>query len=231
MCQFLPNGTQVGIKPPAASAFPGLGPFLFGRCGDFHPQSSSRSRSTASLAGFFDLSHTFDGPLRYGESSRFETMPSRPNQHSSLAWRLRAAGEGGHRNIKAQRAVGRSFGAVGHSIRRRNVSAHSRDRNVSAHSHDRKVSARSPDRKVSAGHRDVWASWRLFQRPHGMVRLVVEYFAASTPRFCPRRESARRTAAKHPACRPSVVLRFLDTPANTPHFEQRCCNRSKSQSS
>ena len=28
--------------------------------------SSSRSRRTASLAGFFDLSHTFDGPLRWG---------------------------------------------------------------------------------------------------------------------------------------------------------------------
>jgi len=27
-------------------------------------QSSSRSRRAASLAGFFDLSHTFDGPLR-----------------------------------------------------------------------------------------------------------------------------------------------------------------------
>jgi len=26
--------------------------------------SSSRSRRTASLAGFFDLSHAFDGPLR-----------------------------------------------------------------------------------------------------------------------------------------------------------------------
>jgi len=26
--------------------------------------SSSRSRRTASLAGFFDLSHVFDGPLR-----------------------------------------------------------------------------------------------------------------------------------------------------------------------
>ena len=28
----------------------------------FH--SSSRSRRTAALAGFFDLSHVFDGPLR-----------------------------------------------------------------------------------------------------------------------------------------------------------------------
>ena len=30
------------------------------------------------LAGFFDLSHVFDGPLRYGASVRFETMPSSP---------------------------------------------------------------------------------------------------------------------------------------------------------
>ena len=53
--------------------------------------------------------------------------------------------------LKAQRAVGsRSFGAVGHSIRRRKASAHSRDRKVSAHSHHRKVPAYSPDRKVSA---------------------------------------------------------------------------------
>ena len=29
-----------------------------------HRQSSSRSRRTASLAGFFDFSHTFDGPPR-----------------------------------------------------------------------------------------------------------------------------------------------------------------------
>ena len=54
----------------------------------------------------------------------------------------------------------RSLGAVG-TIRRRKALAHSRDRNVSAY---------SPDRKAAAGHRDVWASWRLFQRPHGTVR-------------------------------------------------------------
>ena len=35
--------------------------------------SSSLSRRTASLAGFFDLSHVFDGPLRYGASVRFDT--------------------------------------------------------------------------------------------------------------------------------------------------------------
>ena len=39
---------------------------------------SSRSRRTASLAGFFDLGHAFDGPLRYGASTFFDTMPSRP---------------------------------------------------------------------------------------------------------------------------------------------------------
>ena len=42
----------------------------------FH--SSSRSRRTASLCGFFDLSHVFDRPLRYGASTRFDTMPSSP---------------------------------------------------------------------------------------------------------------------------------------------------------
>ena len=38
---------------------------LLGRCvGRGWGHSSSRSRRTASLGGFFDLSHTFDGPLR-----------------------------------------------------------------------------------------------------------------------------------------------------------------------
>ena len=45
----------------------------------------------------------------------------------------------------------RSLGAVG-TIRRRKALAHSRDR------------------KAAAGRRDVWASWRLVQSPHGMVR-------------------------------------------------------------
>jgi len=40
--------------------------------------SSSRSRRTASLSGFFDLNHVFDGPLLYGASTLFETMPSNP---------------------------------------------------------------------------------------------------------------------------------------------------------
>jgi hypothetical protein len=50
-----------------------------------HPQSSSVSRRTASHCGFFDLSQTFDGPDRYGESIRFETMPSRPNRQHCRA--------------------------------------------------------------------------------------------------------------------------------------------------
>ena len=54
----------------------------------------------------------------------------------------------------------RSLGAVA-AIRRRKALAHSRDR---------KVSAYSPDHKAAAGRRDVWASWRLVQSPHGMVR-------------------------------------------------------------
>ena len=32
--------------------------------------------------GFFDLSHVFDGPLLYGESSRFDAMPSSPNRQA-----------------------------------------------------------------------------------------------------------------------------------------------------
>jgi hypothetical protein len=46
---------------------------------DHEFQSSSPSRRTASLNGFFDLSHVF---VRYGESSRFETMPSRPSRQA-----------------------------------------------------------------------------------------------------------------------------------------------------
>ena len=34
------------------------------------------------MAGFFDLSHVLDGPLRYGASTRFETMPSSPNRQA-----------------------------------------------------------------------------------------------------------------------------------------------------
>ena len=35
--------------------------------------TTPRAPGTASLAGFFDLSHVFDGPLRYGASVRFDT--------------------------------------------------------------------------------------------------------------------------------------------------------------
>jgi hypothetical protein len=48
----------------------------------YFPLSDLASRRTASHCGFFDLSQVFDGPLRYGESSRFETMPSRPNRQA-----------------------------------------------------------------------------------------------------------------------------------------------------
>jgi hypothetical protein len=44
------------------------------KAGEYH-HSSSRSRRTASLAGFFDFSHVFDGPLRHGASVRFDTLP------------------------------------------------------------------------------------------------------------------------------------------------------------
>src|SRR5258706_7282555 len=66
-------------------------------------------------------------------------------------------------------------------------------------------------------HRTAWFARAVFRRKHA--------------RFCPHRGSARRTAARRPACRPSVVPRFLDTLAKTPHFGKRCRNRSKSQSS
>ena len=49
---------------------------------DQRVQSSSLSRRTASLCGFFDFNHTFDGPLRYGASIHFETMPSSPIIHA-----------------------------------------------------------------------------------------------------------------------------------------------------
>jgi hypothetical protein len=44
-------------------------------------RSSSRSRRTAILSGFFDFSQVLDGPLRYGESSRLETIPSLRGGH------------------------------------------------------------------------------------------------------------------------------------------------------
>src|SRR5260370_42608521 len=42
------------------------------------PQSSSASRRTASHAGFLLLSQSGERPLRYGESFRFDTIPSSP---------------------------------------------------------------------------------------------------------------------------------------------------------
>ena len=43
-----------------------------------NPNPPHAPRRTASLAGFLDFSHVLHGPLRYGASIRFETMPSRP---------------------------------------------------------------------------------------------------------------------------------------------------------
>src|SRR5262245_7904777 len=45
----------------------------------FLPHSSSSSRLTAGAAEFFILSQSGERPERYGESFRFETMPSRPS--------------------------------------------------------------------------------------------------------------------------------------------------------
>jgi hypothetical protein len=57
------------------------------------PQSSSRSRRTASLAGFFDLSQTFDGPPRWGASVRLLTMPLQPHAASVLEHGCAVVGE------------------------------------------------------------------------------------------------------------------------------------------
>jgi hypothetical protein len=43
------------------------------------PQSSSASRFTAGACGFFDLIQCRDRRELYGESRRFDTMPSRPS--------------------------------------------------------------------------------------------------------------------------------------------------------
>jgi hypothetical protein len=51
------------------------------------------------------------------------------------------------------------------------------------------------------------------------------------PRSGPHRGRARRTVAIHRVCTPFVVPKFRDTLPNGPHFERRCRNRSKSQSS
>ena len=42
------------------------------------PSATPPRSPGAPLAGFFILTHVFDGPLRYGASTRFETMPSSP---------------------------------------------------------------------------------------------------------------------------------------------------------
>ena len=53
--------------------------------------SSSRSRRTAALTGFFDLSHALEGPERYGASSApcsfptfFCRLPYRRNETTGL---------------------------------------------------------------------------------------------------------------------------------------------------
>ena len=45
------------------------------------PQSSSASRLTAGAVGFLNLSQSVVRPDRYGEPSRFDTMPSSPVRH------------------------------------------------------------------------------------------------------------------------------------------------------
>ena len=47
-------------------------------------QSSSSSRRTAGAAGFLILSQWLTRPDRYGEPSRFDTMPSQPSVHACL---------------------------------------------------------------------------------------------------------------------------------------------------
>jgi hypothetical protein len=44
-----------------------------------HQNVPSFTRSIAGLFGFLILSQLFDGPLRYGMSRRFDTMPSSPS--------------------------------------------------------------------------------------------------------------------------------------------------------
>ena len=52
------------------------------------PQSSSASRFTAGAAGFLILSQWLTRPERYGEPSRFDTMPSQPSAHA--CWKMTA---------------------------------------------------------------------------------------------------------------------------------------------
>ena len=49
-----------------------------------HCHSSSASRFTAGAAGFLTFNQCADRPGRYGEPSRFDTMPSQPSVHACL---------------------------------------------------------------------------------------------------------------------------------------------------
>ena len=51
---------------------------------DAHLHSSSASRFTAGAAGSFFLSQWAERPARYGDPSRFETMPSQPSAQACL---------------------------------------------------------------------------------------------------------------------------------------------------
>jgi hypothetical protein len=57
----------------------GLGGGGFGGLLAHRPQSSSASRFTDGASGFFILSQSGERPERYGEPSRFDTMPSSPS--------------------------------------------------------------------------------------------------------------------------------------------------------
>src|SRR6516162_3271497 len=48
------------------------------------PQSSSASRFTAGAFGFLTLTQCGERPELYGESSRFDTMPSQPSVQACL---------------------------------------------------------------------------------------------------------------------------------------------------
>jgi hypothetical protein len=50
----------------------------------FQPLSSSASRRTAGAAGFMILTQQSTRPERYGEPSRFDTMPSQPSAQACL---------------------------------------------------------------------------------------------------------------------------------------------------
>ena len=49
-----------------------------------HRHSSSASRFTAEAAGFLTFSQCADRPARYGDPSRFDTMPSQPSAQACL---------------------------------------------------------------------------------------------------------------------------------------------------